>query len=163
MTILEKLLQTSVPAADQPVVDLFRDDLGDNVELNTLEEVQESTDMDIYRALLMTMNELNSMLVFDPNFVEFKDIPDLSTFFLGTTLRILNRKGIISARNTLTYQDAGGITVQDHDKYGRYVNYFNVLVSSYYTAVRNWNTRGNTDAAYGEAPSEYSQSSRYRW
>jgi hypothetical protein len=57
---------------------------------------------------------------------------------MGATLKILTKKGILSARNTLTYQDAGGITVQDYDKYGRYVNYFNVLVSTYYRGIQTW-------------------------
>jgi hypothetical protein len=163
MTVLEKLIQTTVPESDQPVVDLFRDHLGDHPEINTLEEVQESTDLELYRALLLTMNEFNNVLVFEPNFQEFVQIPDLVTFFLGATLKILTKKGIVSARNTLTYQDAGGITVQDYDKYGRYVNYFNIMISAYYNSIRSWNAKSNTDACYGYAPSEYSQSSRYQW
>jgi hypothetical protein len=64
MTILEKLIQTSVPEADLPIVDLFRDHLNDEAELNTLEQVQESTDLELYRAMLLTVNELNETLAF---------------------------------------------------------------------------------------------------
>lgn len=163
MTILEQLLQTSVPAGDQPVVDLFRDHINDTEELNTLEELKESTDLELYRALLLTMNEFNNILIFQPGYQGFSEIPDINLFFLGTTLKILVKKGILSARNTLTYQDSGGVTVQDYDKYGRYVNLFNVLVASYYNGIRAWNTRQNVDNAYSGVSSEYSQSSRYQW
>ncbi|MCF1193625.1 hypothetical protein LRR18_18725, partial [Mangrovimonas sp. AS39] len=44
---------------------------------------------------------------------------------LGATLQLLEIKGIISARNTLTYSDAGGVNVSEMDKWGRYLNYFN--------------------------------------
>lgn len=163
MTILEKLIQTSVPEADLPIVDLFRDHLNDEAELNTLEQVQESTDLELYRAMLLTVNELNETLAFEPNYTEIAHVTNIQLLLMGATLKILTKKGILSARNTLTYQDAGGITVQDYDKYGRYVNYFNVLVSTYYRGIQTWGVKVNANSCYGEGPSEYSQSSRNKW
>lgn len=62
---------------------------------------------------------------------------------LGATLEYLTSNGILSARNTLTYNDAGGVQVSDMDKWGRYVNYYNVLISKYMNGVtgakRAWN------------------------
>jgi|GEM_PF-5822538 len=162
MTILEKLIQTTVPEAEKPIVDLFRSQLNDTAELNTLDEIQESSDIELYRALLMTVNELNNNLVYEPNFTELKDVTNINLLFLGATLKVLTSKGILSARNTLTYQDAGGVTVQDYDKYGRYINYFNILVSSYYRDINFLNVKSNIDACYGEVNSEYLRVSWYQ-
>ena len=65
-------------------------------------------------------------------------------------------KGILSARNSLTYQDAGGVTVSDYDRYGRYTNLFNTLINRYYRAVTSIKRRVNIDACYGGVESEYS-------
>ena len=74
---------------------------------------------------------------------------------MGATLQILTSKGILSARNTLTYQDSGGVTVQDSDKYGRYINYYNLLLARYSRGVTNMKIGKNIESAYGGVKSEY--------
>ena len=61
----------------------------------------------------------------------------------------------MAARNTLTYSDSGGVTVQDMDKYGRYVNYFNVLIAKFQRGVTNMKVGQNVDEGYGGIHSEY--------
>lgn len=163
MTIFEKLAQNTIPENEQIVVDLFRRFIGDTVELNTLKEVQENSDLELYQALVLTMNEINQTLSAAPNFEELQKIPDANTLFVGALLTVLTSKGIISARNTLNYRDAGGVTVQDYDTYGRYINYFNVLINKYYKALQTWNTRLNVEACYGGINSDYMDSGRFVW
>ena len=70
-------------------------------------------------------------------------------------LTVLTSKGILSARNTITYRDGGGVTVQDYDRYGRYINYYNILVNKFLRGVTNMKLGANVDAAYGGVSSEY--------
>lgn len=73
----------------------------------------------------------------------------------GAVLQVLTSKGIISSRNTLTYNDGGGVTVQDMDKYGRYINYYNVLINKYVRGLQALKLGSNVDDAYGGVGSEY--------
>lgn len=79
---------------------------------------------------------------------------------MGATLQYLTSKGILSARNTLTYRDGGGVTVQDMDRYGRYINYYNILVNKFLRGVTNMKLGANIDAAFGGVPSEYGLESK---
>ena len=74
---------------------------------------------------------------------------------MGATLMYLTSKGVLSARNTITYRDGGGVTVQDYDRYGRYINYYNILINKYVRGVGNMKLGQNIEAAYGGVPSEY--------
>lgn len=74
---------------------------------------------------------------------------------MGATLQYLTSKGILSARNTLTYRDGGGVTVQDYDRYGRYINYYNILISKYVRGISAMKLGSNIESAYGGVPSEY--------
>ena len=67
----------------------------------------------------------------------------------------LTSKGILSARNTITYRDGGGVTVQDYDRYGRYINYYNILINKYVRGVSNMKLGSNIESAYGGVDSEY--------
>lgn len=63
----------------------------------------------------------------------------------------------------LTYQDTGGVTVQDYDTYGRYINLFNVFVSRYMQQIQDIKRSINIDNAYGsiESPMNYFSDSEY--
>ena len=145
----------SVPTGGQPYVDRLRRYLTDTPETNLLTEVMESTDIELYEALEDCMNEISfTAPIFLPPYTSFTQVP----WFLlmqGGVLQILTRKGILSARNTLTYRDSGGVTVQDLDKYGRYQNYFNLLVNKYMTAVKGFKISQNIESCYGGTPSQY--------
>jgi hypothetical protein len=143
----------AIPTTDRPYVNRLRRYLQDTEVLNVLDQVKESTDVDLFFALQDTVDEIN---VIPPitTYTLFSDIP-WSILKLGATLQILVSQGILSARNQLTYNDAGGIQVSDMDKYGRYVNWFNVLINKYLRSVAAWKIGGNIDAAYGGVPSEY--------
>lgn len=159
MTLEEKIFSETVVEEDQPVVNVFRRSLRDTADLNRLEKVQESSDLDLYYALLTAASEIKVELNGFTLIESLKDIP-WSILQLGALLKLLTTVGILSARNTLTFQDAGGITVQDFDKYGRYVNYFNVLVSSYYKTLNTWKMQVNVSNCFGGVPSEYSLGTR---
>lgn len=155
MTIFEQLILPSVPEAELPIIDLFRHFIGDTVELNDLHEVQENTDLELYRCLLLALDEMNNLLPAFTNFETLVSSPSVDLLMRGGLLKVLTRKGVISARNTLTYNDAGGISVQNHDTYGRYVNYFNTLISHWYNGLRQMNMKENINSCYGGVDSEY--------
>jgi len=143
----------TIPAADRPYVNRLRRFLQDQVVLNTLDQAQESTNTDLYFALQDSLDEIN-ITGQVTTYMAFSDVP-WSLLKLGGVLNILTSQGILSARNQLTYNDAGGIQVSDIDKYGRYVNWFNVLINKYQRGIIQWKITKNVDDAYGEIPSEY--------
>ena len=85
------------------------------------------------------------------------DFPNKGLLIDGTVIQILMGKGILSARNMLTYRDEGGVTVQDFDVYGRYINLFNVYIGRYMQQVLDLKRSLNIDGAYGsiESPMNY--------
>ena len=149
---------TTVPAAHQIYVDRLRSFLGDTEALNVLEGTEESTDLFLYQAIQDAIWEINED--FDPETTwTITTVPSWNTLKLGATLQVLTGKGILSARNTLTYNDAGGVTVSNYDRYGRYVNYYNVLINKYTRGVSSMKHRYNIDQCYGGVESEYSYES----
>jgi hypothetical protein len=135
----------------------FRRFIGDVAQLNTLDREIESTDDELMDYIKDALNDINlsytpqtafllTSIVVEPGEAGF--VP-WSTIKLGALLQLLTAKGILSARNTLTYSDAGGVTVTDMDKFGRYLAYFNQLAARYERAVTQIKIRANIDAAYG--------------
>ena len=150
----EKLIGATISFDEQLYVDRIRKFLGDFAASNKLDGVQESDDQDIYDAMIDTLDEINFEYLPTSNYT-FETIPSFNLLKLGTTLQILTSKGILASRNTLTYTDSGGVTVQDMDKYGRYINYFNVLIAKYQRGVQNMKVGQNVDDAWGGVHSEY--------
>jgi len=143
--------------------------LGDRAELNVLEGKQECTDDELIDYIKDAMNQIN--LEFEP-ITSFKldtviTEPGESGFLpwsavkLGATLQYLTSKGILSARNTLTYSDQGGVQVSNYDQYGRYVAYYNYLVNSYVKSVQQIKIRYNITQGYGGVPSPFT--SNFNW
>lgn len=161
--LLQKFAAETPLPDDHPdaiYIKLLRRFLNDDENLNILEGVKESTDRDLYDALLTALDEINNSFTPATNYSSFDNLPNWGMLQLGATLQILTSKGILSSRNTLTYRDSGGVTVQDYDKYGRYINYFNILYNKYMSAVRGWKMSMNISSAYGGSdgtgvPSEY--------
>lgn len=155
-TQLELLTGASyIPFTDQLYVNRLRTTISDTATLNQLEGVQESTDAELYIAIKDALEEINEE--YEPETTwTITDIPSWNCLKLGAMLQVLTNKGILSARNTITTNDAGGVTVQDYDKYGRYVNFFNILVNKYMRSVTSMKRRYNIDQSYGGVDSEYS-------
>lgn len=139
----------------------LREFLKDKAEYNTLDGQADTTDEDLVEYIKDTLNDINltfepksrwtiADVVYEPG--EDGSIP-WSTVKIGATLQYLTAIGILSARNTLTYSDAGGVQVSDMDKWGRYINYYNVLVNKYVQGVTKIKTRLNVTAAYGQVVS----------
>ena len=145
----------AVPQEHQAKVDRLRSFLNDTEELNTLKGVKESTDDDLYYALLDALDEINFEFVPAVQYDGLDDVPSFNLLKMGATLQILISKGILSARNTLSFSDSGGITVRDHDEHGRYINYYNVLVNKYIRGVTAMKMNDNINGGYGGVGSEY--------
>ncbi len=76
---------------------------------------------------------------------------------MGALLNILTSKTILSARNTLTYSDAGGIQVKDNDEFGRYTTIYNYYISEFRRRASSAKRSLNVEAAYGGVHSEYNE------
>ena len=151
----------AVPTEYQDWVDRLRSFLRDTVDQNILEGVQESTDDQLYEAIYDAIEEINKE--FPPktawtvaNLGDTKHYLSWNSVKYGATLQVLTSVGILSSRNTLTYNDTGGVTVQDYDKYGRYINYFNLLLRKYYDSVEKIKRAYNADNCYGGIGSDFS-------
>jgi len=150
--------QVGVPREYSRMVARLRNYLDDTIQQNDLRGVEESTDEELYLALEDTWDDVN--FVYDPVSLQFDNISDIPWAILrmGATLNVLESKGISSARNTLTYNDAGGITIKDSDEFGRYTVWYNTLLAEYRRRVRAWKRQKNLDGAWGGSHSEYNNS-----
>jgi len=144
-----------VPEAYRLKVEKLRDFLRDRPELNKLLEDQESPDDALYQALLDGMDYINYEVGYETSYT-IDDFPSWKIVRDAAVLEILVSAGIGSARNTLTYNDGGGIMSQDSDVYGRYMAYYNQLVQKLQVAVSNLKLRANIDNGWGSSYSAYS-------
>lgn len=161
MTTLEKFSSGTISAEEQPYVDRLRAFIKDTADLNRLERLQENSDLDLYRCLLNVLDEINYEIMPLSNYTEFSNIPP-NILTMGGTIQALISNGILSARNTLTYSDQGGVTVQDYDKYGRYLNFFNLFLNRYMRAVQSWKQYQNIEAVWGGVGSDYATINMWR-
>lgn len=136
----------------------FRRWLNDNPQLNTLDRVVENTDDELITYIKDALNEMNtsyepqtpwalSQVMVEPG-LDVGPVP-WSLLKLGALLQLLTIKGVISARNTLTYSDQGGVTIQEMDKFGRYLTYFNNLTRIYEQKLMAIKIRENIGQVYG--------------
>lgn len=140
-------------------VDRLRRYINDIPQLNTLDRDYESTDDELEEAIKDCLVEIN--LSYEPKtnwalasiIVEPEDAPSgsvpWSVVKMGALLQLLTAKGILSARNAITYSDAGGVQVSEMDKWGRYLNYFNTLAAQYERRLVQIKTRQNIQDAFG--------------
>lgn len=146
-----------VPEQYQPMVDRLRSYIGDTAELNELLGAEENSDEYLYHALQDACDEVN--MNFEPVFItyELKELAlkNWNILKLGAVLQILTGKGILSARNTVAYNDSGNLNLQENDTYGRYINYFNILITKFSRGVIAMKRSQNIENGYGGASSEY--------
>ena len=154
MTLEEKNFLEEIPEEDQKYVNRLRRDLRDLAEKNELKDMQESTDLELYYSLINSALEIKNEIGTILEVNSFSEIP-WNILSSGATIDVLENESIRSARNTLSYNDAGGINVQESDVYGRYVNLFNMFQARYQTAVRNWKASKNIESCYGGVYSDY--------
>ncbi len=149
-----QLLTQYIPFEESLYVARIRRFIGDNAALNVLHGEEESDNFFIYECLQDALDEINTEFLPATTWT-IQTCPSWNALKIGTVLQILTGKGILSARNTLTYQDSGGVTVHDLDTYGRYINYYNVLINKYMRSVQSIKISYNVDQAYGGVASEY--------
>ena len=154
------LITNLIPFADGLWVNRLRTFLRDTAELNVLEGEQESTDIELHHAILDTLDEISwqiepiigteyTMASLAANAVPWALVK------MGAALNVLTSAGILNARNTLSYNDAGGITIRDMDKHGRYLAYYNVLYNKFVRGVMAFKRSANVNNCYGGEHSEY--------
>ena len=151
----------AVPAADQQYVDRLRRFIKDEEAINTLLEAEENTDEFLYECLEDAIQEINWKYMPTTEYV-FSDISFTGNSGLpwiiaknGAVLKFLTGAGIHSARNTFSYSDGSGIQVTDTDTWGRYINFFNVLKSTYETMAKSFKLKKNIEDCYGGVASQY--------
>jgi hypothetical protein len=148
----------SVPTEYQEKVDRLRRWLNDTTTLNVLTAAEESTDEYLYEALLDAIDEINNEWGFESSYA-LSSFPNFSLLKYGAALQILMGKGILSARNTLTYRDAGGIQISDLDTYARYMPIFNQVMQKWTSGMQKMIRKINVDGAYGGVGTEMEQGS----
>ena len=146
----------AVSTANLPRIQKFRRFIGDYEALNVLDGARECTDEEIQDYLEDAVDEINFTNPPETNYT-VSDFPSFTILRTGAAINYLVSKGILSARNMLSYSDPSGITVRDEDKYGRYVNWYNVLVNKHRAMVMNFKRGRNIDSAYGGVGSELDQ------
>lgn len=151
-----QLLTDYIPHEAQLYVNRLRKFLGDTEALNVLTGEKESDDNFLYDCITDALDEINNEFMPVTTWT-LSTMTSWNAVKLGATIQVLIGKGILSARNTLTYNDAGGITVADYDKYGRYINYYNILINKYMRTVQSIKLSHNIDSCYGEVASEYAE------
>lgn len=148
---------TTIDSDSQVYVDRLRRYINDIAELNVITEIVESEDKELFEALQDSLDDISftEPILKDLGYEKFNEVP-WNLLRQGAIIQILTSKGILSARNTLTYRDNGGVTIQNFDKYGRYMNYYNLLLPKFERNVKGFKISKNIDNAYGGVPSEYS-------
>lgn len=131
-----------------------RNFLGDKEDLNVLHRAEETSDEELNEYISKAVEYFNSTGF--TTYYTIVDFPNRGNLIDGTVIQILIGKGILSARNLLSYRDTGGVSVQDYDTYGRYVNWFNVLINKYQQQVTDIKRDINVNKAYGISPSPLS-------
>jgi hypothetical protein len=154
MTLEDKNFLEEVPEEDAKYVKRLRRDIRDFIEKNELRGIEENTDLEIYYSLINTALEIKSEIGYITQINDLAEIP-WNILSSGATIDILENEAIRSARNTLSYNDAGGINVQETDVYGRYVNLFNMFQNRYQASVRSWKASKNIENCYGGLHSDY--------
>jgi len=142
----------------------FRRYLNDIPQLNTLDHEMESTDDELEDYIKDALNDINFNYTPPTNF-SLTDVvvePGVDNgkvswtlIKIGALLQLLTIKGVISARNAISYSDAGGVTIAEMDKYGRYMSFFNTLATRYEKQVGAVKVRTNMEAAYGSVNSPF--------
>ena len=150
-----------VITAWQTHIDDLRSYLRDTAALNTLDSVQENTDLQLQEALLDSLQIINIEILpatawtIDDVSTSGKSYLSARTVRAGAVLEILISNGILSARNTLTFNDSGGVTVQDLDKYGRYMAFYNMLYTKFFRSAQAAKKAWNVDQCYDGISSEW--------
>ena len=138
--------------------------INDIPQLNTLDQEIENTDDELADYIKDALNDINfqyepttsfklSDVVVEPGVDQGRI--SWTVVKLGAILQLLTSKGIISARNAITYSDAGGVTVAEMDKYGRYMAYFNQLTAKYERLVQQIKIRANIADGYSAVNSPF--------
>jgi len=132
--------------------------INDIAQLNTLDREMESTDDELEDAIKDALIEINTSyepktgwalanIIVEPT--DTNGAVPWTLVKLGAVLQLLTAKGILSARNAISYSDAGGVSVSEMDKWGRYLNYFNTLAAQYERKLIQVKTRENIQQIWG--------------
>lgn len=151
----------AVPAQNQKYVDRLRRFIGDTPELNSFLEDFECDDLYLWEALEDSLDAIN--YEYEPVSVNFTldTFPSWNLLKNEAVLQILTGKGILSARNTVSYNDSGNLGIKEQDVFGRYINYYNILVSKQTRAIMTMKRSANAERAYGGVHSEYLDESSF--
>lgn len=147
----------AIPEEHSDLVRRLRRFIKDEEDINELITGEENTDEFLYDCLIDAVDEINYLNMPITEYT-LTNIPTELPWIIvrmGATLQYLTGAGIASARNTYTYSDGSGIQATDTDAWGRYINYYNVLIPKYTKLVTNFKLNKNIELAYGGVYSEY--------
>ena len=132
----------------------LRNFIKDHEALNVILEREENSNAELEDFIVDALDEINHL--YPPKTAWTIDtIGSWNLLKYGAVLQLLTSNGILSARNTYNYSDGFGINISDQDYWGRYINYYNVLVNKYLTMVTNYKRAANIESCYGGLSSDY--------
>lgn len=133
----------------------FRQFLKDDKDLNKGEFLKkiENKDTDLSDYLSRALEAFNDSF-FKTEFT-MDNFPSEHLLFVGGLLQALTSNQVVNARCALTYQDAGGIVIQDMDRWGRYSQLFNQFFNYWKQSVLEIKRSWNIENSFGDIPSDY--------
>ncbi|MCK5613635.1 hypothetical protein KAR91_67845 [Candidatus Pacearchaeota archaeon] len=149
------MAEPTVPEQYLSKVNRLRRFLNDTVSSNALLDGVECSDLYLYECIEDAVDEINFVGMLTSYTID--TFPSWVLVRTGATLNVLIGKGILSARNTVTYNDSGGVTIHEEDTFGRYINFYNILIGKYRQQVLSFKISTNIDNGYGGVASEYAQ------
>ncbi len=126
----------------------------DRTELNRLIAGQEANDEDIMGAIDMCFSQFNNIPPFIGRY-DFNRPPPLYLLIKGTTIFLLEMKGLLESRNALPFSD-GGLSVPN-SRTAETTAWLDRFVSSYMNDLLNYKKSVNIEQSWGTSlSSEYS-------
>lgn len=125
----------------------------DRPELNRLIANVESSDEDIMLAMDMCFSDFNNTPPFIGRY-DFNHPPPKVLLIKGTTIFLLEMKGLLESRNSLPFSD-GGLSVPN-SRTSENQSWLDRFVNTYETAKLNFKKAANIEGAWGNSlSSEY--------
>jgi hypothetical protein len=115
----------------------------------------ENTDLDIALAMEMTISDYNMSGPLSIQVQTWTKFPSLQLLIYGCTRELLMSQSILSARNSLQFQDSGGVTVNDQDQYQKYPAFIQILETKYEKLKHSIKLGISEAAGNGYVGSEY--------
>ena len=123
-------VSASIPREARPLVALIRSKMRDFPELNRLVAGQETSDGELFSALMETLEDYNLSPPLIAN-VTLTEHPSPSLLVNGSIVRVLESIALLQNRNHMVYSDGQGVQVSVSDKAPQLMQFQNLFNARY--------------------------------